>query len=156
AQTYYEWVGSGVYHSGEEGGAMRLGTEKIAGELRFGFDTETLYLRVSPRPKAEPALKGARVRVSFDGGLSGPPAAKLAQSNPRIFDWSVARGLITLAGEDVPGGKGACDRVLEVAIPRDALGLEPGARARLVVELTSSDGRRERLPLDGAIDLTAP
>jgi hypothetical protein len=155
AARYYEWVGSGVYRSGEEGGAMRLGTEKVAGELRFGFDDERLYLRLTPRPKGEVALKSARVRLSFDGGLSGPPDARTAQA-ARVFDWSSSRGLLTLAGDAVPGAEAACERVLELALPRRSLGLAKGGKARLVVELTAFDGRRERLPLDGAIDLTGP
>jgi hypothetical protein len=41
-------------------------------------------------------------------------------------------------------------------LPRAAIGLAPGKRARLVVELVTQDGRREREPLDGAIELTGP
>lgn len=153
---YYEWVGSGVFRAGEEGGAMRLGSEKIAGELRFGFDDDRLYLRLSPRDKGETSLRSARVRLSFDGGLSGPPDAKVATSHPRIFDWSMSKGLVTLAGDVVPGAEAACQKVLELALPRRILGLETGGKARLVVELVSPEGQRERMPLDGAIELVGP
>ena len=157
SELYYEWVGSGVFRSGEEGGAMRLGSEKVASELRFGFDLDRLYLRLTPRSKGEQSLKSARVRLSFDGGLSGPPDAKAAvAAHLRIFDWSLAKGLVTLSGEQVAGAEAACEKVLELALPRPPLGLLAGGKARLVVELTSSDGRRERLPLDGAIELTGP
>jgi alpha-amylase/alpha-mannosidase (GH57 family) len=156
AERYYEWLGAGIYRAGEEGGAMRLGTEKLARELRFGFDDENLYLRVSPRPKGEPALKAASVRLSFDGGLAGPPDPKLAASHPRILDWSQARGLRTLSGEPLPGAEGACEKVLELSIPRKAVRLEKGGSARLVVEITAHDGSRERIPLDGSIELTGP
>jgi alpha-amylase/alpha-mannosidase (GH57 family) len=145
AVRYYEWLGSGAYRPENEGAAMKVGSEPLVSEMRFGFDERNLYLRFDTRKKSPDLLRRSRVRLRFE-----------AKDEASVFDWSEEKGL-SLQGNDLPqGAEAACVRVLEVAIPRGTIGLHVGSRARLSIEITSQDDRRELLPRDGAIELIGP
>jgi alpha-amylase/alpha-mannosidase (GH57 family) len=53
------------------------------------------------------------------------------------------------------GSTQTLDRVLEIAVPLQALG-PPGERVRFAVELRAADGASQRIPADGFIDLPPP
>jgi alpha-amylase/alpha-mannosidase (GH57 family) len=143
ADRYYEWVGSGLHHP-DDGGAMRPGAPPIVRELRFGFDREKLYVRLEPDPARKGELAAARARITIEPIGNG--------NSPRVYEWTREGGL----GPATPGAEAACDRVFELALPRDAVGLGAGARARLSVELALDEDRRERLPREGEVELLGP
>lgn len=141
ATRYYEWIGSGAYRPENEGAAMKIGQEALVSEMRFGFDEERLFLRFESRPRKGSSLRGCAVRVVLDG---------------RSFEWRDGRGLRADGGDLPRGAEAACVNALEVAIPRAAVGLGAGQRAKLTVEITGADQRRELIPRDGAIELVGP
>ncbi len=141
ATRYYEWVGSGCYRPDNEGAAMKVGQEPLVSEMRFGFDERRFFLRLDARRKTGTSLRGCSARFSF-GDVS--------------FDWKDGEGLSAAAGRLPVGADHACGQVLEVALPRRAIGLDAGHRAKLTIEITGADGRRELIPRDGAIELVGP
>jgi alpha-amylase/alpha-mannosidase (GH57 family) len=146
AVRYYEWVGSGIYRPIDEGAAMKLTAEACVSQLRFGFDAENLYLRIDPKPTSPKGeLRAALMRFNFETPLG-----------QRTYEWSQDFGIKAVDGTPEGGADAACVNVLEVALPREPLGLAPGGRARMTVELQRSDERREVLPRDGAIELLGP
>jgi alpha-amylase/alpha-mannosidase (GH57 family) len=142
AARYYEWLGSGTYRSENEGAAMKVGSEPLVSEMRFGFDERRFYLRFDSKRKSPEALHRSRVRIVFENGP--------------VYEWSEPEGLRSPGGQLPEGAEAACVRVLEVALPRGPIPLHAGDKARLSVEITSPDEHKELIPRDGAIEITAP
>ncbi|MCX7017199.1 MAG: glycoside hydrolase family 57 protein [Candidatus Sumerlaeota bacterium] len=155
ATSYYEWFDAGVFDAARSRGAMHKTGGTRLSRLYFGFDLETLYIRID--------LDGRR-RWSL------PPFLEAAIL---IFARQTYRINVELAGEkavarlrrEAPGrgwnDKGpveslAADRVLEVGVAFERLGLKGGDEFGLQVELREGDGQTERQPPHAPITLTAP
>jgi len=128
---YFEWRAAGRVPSVH--GAMQS-VVRMARELFFGTDGESLFLRLDP---FEPgALLGSRIVLRTpsrsDDGL-----------------WAPAGG----SNGDVAT---ALDRVLELRVPLASLA-EPGVPVRFAVEIrAAATGAVQRLPADGFVALPPP
>jgi hypothetical protein len=144
--TYFEWQGSGVHRPGQPRGSMYGGVQAFQ-LLHYGFDLETLYLRLDPAESAARAAELAtQVRVIVLGERSTAVDFAL---HP---DGAVRPGR-RHAGEL---GRAAFAQVLEIALPFADLGLAAGERIALSVHARRGEVEVERLPRSGFVSLAVP
>jgi len=145
--TFFEWQGSGVYRPGQQRSSMYGGAQVFA-LLHYGFDLQTLYLRLDPAESpARAAELAARVRVTLLADGRGTTLEL-----PVVPDGRARRG--ELGG--APAGEAAFTDVLEVSLPFAALGLRPGVRLSLAVHALREGVEVERLPRFGYLNLVVP
>src|SRR5262249_15568191 len=132
--------------------AMAMAMQGPLREVYFGFDLERLLLRVDCEGPARAALAdydvwrvgfvepaGFEVRVAAPG-RPGQAAALLRRGEP------VA----------APGRQAGVDRIAELAVPFDALGVGVDQPVQFFVELLQGGQSRDRAPRQGAIHLSRP
>ncbi len=145
--TYFEWQGAGLCRPGQHRGSMYGGAQAF-NALRYGFDLESLYLRLDP---AESAVHAAEVGSSVRVGV-------LAEGRQTAIDVALAPDGTVRPGQDrgEPVGRAVFADVLEIAIPFGALGVRAGAKLALSVHVLRGEVEVERLPRYGYVTLTVP
>lgn len=150
SSSYYEWERAGRIRLGAGGGSMHHGAATRLRELYFGFDESTLYLRFDPLDPA--ALHGLDLAVEL---LAPHPvrleARDLSPGDRPLFQ--VAAGEVE---RRVASGRCVVARIVEVAVPFAALGLEPGQSAQLVAHLSGNGVHLESVPADQVVRFTVP
>jgi alpha-amylase/alpha-mannosidase (GH57 family) len=151
-RTFFEWAAAGRYTCQNERGTMAMVTRGPLRELFFGFDVQTLFLRVDCEGPA---------RIS----LAGYDALRVVFTDPT--GWTVALEKPGQAGQFVrllqenrvveTAGLAACvDQIAELAIPFDPLGVQVEGPIQFYVDLLERNHSRDRAPREGTIDLTRP
>ncbi len=149
-RRYYDWVGAGSYDARNQAAAIEVGRARFA-RLDFGFDAQRLYLRLVPADPESARLGGAELRALVLVGDDGRAVTVASEPSGRLVD--------TRSGDGDgarPMGSWAAARVIELALDLEALDVSPGQALGVAIEVFSSDGRVDRLPLDGTIDTRAP
>ena len=144
---YFEWQGSGLYRPGQHRGSMYGGAQGFH-VLRYGFDLESLFLRLDP---AESPARSAEVAPNLK-------IAVLAPAGQSWVDFEVVAdgGLRTgrRLGQDV--GEIAFRDIVEIRIPFLSLGLAAGTKVALSVHVLRGEVEVERLPRYGFVAFTVP
>ena len=138
---YYEWQPAGRLALAGGGAAMHAG-RGLASDLFYGFDRERFYLRVDFTAGAPPG-PGHGLRLDW---VDPVPA--------RVEVASLGGG-----EQPVTGVEGAVCRVgsvVELALPRSALGLGPGASMEVLVRLLEEGRPVETLPADDVLRDVVP
>ncbi len=152
-RTYFEWLNAGECIPARSSGTMAQASEGIVAAVHFGFDTETLFVRVDARDGAvrQRLADVDTVRLMF----TEPGGYELLVGHP---DWQ--EPLLQLYHEDVAvadsGVKAAADAILELAIPFRSLGTRTDSPIQFHVELLKDEQPIQRIPSQGAIELTVP
>ena len=145
---FYEWYAAGRYRTGAGGGSMHRGAG-LARELFFGFDTERFYLRLD----CATAWPGAGTDLMID--VLAPRAARLA-----VRGLAPGRpAVVSITGdreEPVTDAECCIGSVLEVGIPFECLGVEPGQDVELLVRLSQGGEVVETLPAGDLLRLRVP
>jgi alpha-amylase/alpha-mannosidase (GH57 family) len=151
--TYFEWVHAGAYIARNERGTMAQATPGAIRQVLFGFDLETLFLRVDLQGRAAAALAPySALRIGFLQPGSWEVQVTWPKGQPALAE--VRREGRTAAGQmSVEVG---LDKILEIAIPFDVLGVQVGGGVQFFVELMDAGQARDRAPREGAIHLTRP
>ncbi len=145
--TFFEWQGAGQYRPGQHRGSM-FGGSQAFDELHWGFDLESLYVRLDPVEAAERSAEAAdRVRLVLLGGTG-----ERRVDFELLADGQRRRGR-SEAGES---GNAACLRVWEAGVPFADLGLRQGDEAALAVVILRGEVEVERLPRSGFLGFTVP
>jgi alpha-amylase/alpha-mannosidase (GH57 family) len=145
--TYFEWQGAGSYTPGQHRGSMFAGAQAFR-RLHYGFDLEALSLRLDPAESPQRTGESAtHARVEIIAGKG--------QSE---VTFEVAPDGVEREGRsgEMPAGRCAFARVLELAVPFSALALETGERVALAVRVMRGDVEVERLPRYGYLAFTVP
>ena len=145
-RRYYDWVGCGSYDARNQAAAIEVGRARFA-RLDFGFDAENLYLRLVPAEPDAMRLGGSELRALLLLGDDGQAATVASEPSGKLVD--TRDGKLTC-------GRWAAGRVIELAIALDPVAAQPGASLGFALEVFSSDGRVDRMPLDGTIDTRVP
>jgi hypothetical protein len=154
--TFFDWVGAGRYTCQNERGTMAQVTLGPIKDLYFGFNLETLLVRVDFDAPARTALEGYEaLRIGFH-----EPAGYDVLIRPGPRGWagrSVALEL-RFEGEPVsaPGLAAGVDQIVEAAVPFAALGLKADQQVAFFVELRQDGQSRDRAPREETIQLAVP
>jgi alpha-amylase/alpha-mannosidase (GH57 family) len=155
--TFFEWIGAGRYTCQNERGTMAEVTPGTIRDLYFGFNLDTLLVRVDLDGPAHMALEEFEaVRVRFV-----EPAGWDVFIRPGPRGWGEKVGItIALRSNDqhrvAPGLAAGIDRILEIAVPFAALGLNPGQSVAFFVELLQAGQSRDRAPREETIQVQVP
>jgi alpha-amylase/alpha-mannosidase (GH57 family) len=150
--SFFEWVSAGRYTCQNERGTMAMALQGPLRELYFGFDLQRLLIRIDCEGPARQALSNFDV---LRLGFAEPSAFEVQLTRPGRSDQKV---LLYRQGEPVPSSdvEAAIDRIIELAIPFDRLGVAVDAPVRFYIELMQAGQSRDRAPRQGAIALTRP
>jgi hypothetical protein len=149
--TFFEWLNAGRYTCQNERGTMAMAVRGPLKELFFGFNLALLLLRIDCVTPARQAL------ARYD-------ALRVGFVEPAGFEVRVDKpGRPGSTAELLRGGKSVTaavpvgvDRIAELAVPFDALGVPIGGPVQFFVELVQNGQGRDRAPREGVISLTRP
>jgi alpha-amylase/alpha-mannosidase (GH57 family) len=136
---FYDWQGAGRYRV-PRGAAMA--DSPLVATVLFGFDRQTLYLRLEPADGRAAELAAARLEL------------ELAVNDRRVTVISTGKDGVTIGG--TRAGTSAHGRTLELAMPFTAVVASTGDRLLLTLRLFSGDAPLARYPADGALALSVP
>ncbi|HEV3204769.1 MAG TPA: glycoside hydrolase family 57 protein [Gemmataceae bacterium] len=150
--TFFEWISAGHYTCQIERGTMALVTRGPIRDLYFGFNRDSLLIRIDFQTPARTALADFdKLRVGF----VDPSGWDLWVETPIDF-----RRQITLRHVDevVParGVEIGIDKIVELSIPFDLLGIQVDQPVQFFVEVLEGQQSRDRAPREGTINLTRP
>lgn len=150
--TFFEWVSAGHYTCHNERGTMALAMKGPLREVYFGFDLERLLIRVDCDDQARFSLDG------FDAlriGFHEPAGFELLIEHPGR---KTQRVRLLQAGLELPAAtvEVGIDRIAEMAIPFDLLGVKVDEPIQFFVELVEDGQSRDRAPRQGSIRLARP
>jgi hypothetical protein len=150
--SYFEWINAGRYRCQGERGTMAMAARGPLTDVHFGFDVDRLFVRIDCDQPPPAALAGYdALRIGFTEPADCGFSILTPTSPTRRGEWQ-SKG----ANADADGIAFAIDRVIEVAIPFDKLGVGVGAPIQFYVELLEGGQSRDRAPREGIIALTRP
>jgi alpha-amylase/alpha-mannosidase (GH57 family) len=157
-QTFFEWLSAGRYTCQNERGTMAMVTRGPIKDVYFGFNVQTLLIRVDFDEPALAALADFDVlRVGFiePAGFTVDVVLPHDRQGTNAFS---CRGVLRHEDKvvDAPDIEVAIDRIAELAIPFARLGVKVGQPVYFYVELLQSSQSRDRAPREGTINLTCP
>jgi alpha-amylase/alpha-mannosidase (GH57 family) len=149
--TFFEWVAAGHYCCHNERGTMAQAMKGPLTDLWFGFDLDRLLIRVDCDAPARTALAEAdQLRIGF----VEPPGFEVQIDAP---GQPGQEARVVRDGDPVPAAvEAAVDRIAEVAIPFDALGVAIDSPVQFFVEVMRGGQGRDRAPRQGTINLHRP
>ena len=135
---YFEWDGAGRIRLVDGGGAMHRG-EGLVRELHYGFDLTHLHLRldfIDEPPGADVDLlvelhDPTATRVHVAGLAAGTPSVAIEREG---------------ATGPAPGASCRIDRLLELTVPFEALGIVAGGPVELLLQLVRRGQPIETIP----------
>ena len=146
-RRYYDWVGCGSYDARNQAAAIEVGRARFA-RLDFGFDDARLYLRLVPAEPDGIRLGGSELRALVLLGEEGRAVTLASEPSGELKS--------TTKGLQGGAGRWAAARVIELSVELSALGAVPGDALGFALEVFSTDGRVDRMPLDGTLDAQVP
>ena len=149
--TFFEWVAAGHYNCHNERGTMAMAMQGPLVDLYFGFDLERLLVRIDCDEPARLALaEEDQLRIGF----VAPAGYELLIDQPGRPEQATR---LLRHGQEVDGAAlAAVDRIVEIAIAFDALGVTVDEPVLFFVELLRHGQSRDRAPRQGTINLTRP
>jgi alpha-amylase/alpha-mannosidase (GH57 family) len=156
--SYFEWIGAGCVEADSVGGAMHQATEQESSLtfIEFGFDLDSLYLRVDGQGPMEALLTpdldlsinflkpaGLRVTIRLAAGATEVRLAARDSSG----GWAV---------RDAPGVHAAVGSVVEVVLPFRALETAAPAPLAFFVALNRGAVEIEHHPRHRPIEFNVP
>ena len=153
--TFFEWINAGRYPTHNLHGTMTEVTTRSIRELLFGFNREALLIRVDAEGQARQVLGNfTALRVVFAEPAGWELVVPLSGDGPCMaVPWR--DGQVQLAAEAATIKVGL-DKILEMAVPFDLLGIKVGDPVQFFVEVLEGDQSRDRAPREGTIQLTRP
>jgi alpha-amylase/alpha-mannosidase (GH57 family) len=153
---YYEWYGAGRYEPGRAGSAMHQ-TQGVVTDFRYGFDLDTLYLRIDTSVSLDTLVEG------LDEG-AGPLTFALVFAEPEPMEVEVrleaegrARAELrrsNTAPRPLPGV--AAEEIVELAVPFAELAVLPETELRFRLAVRRGGKTVEEWPDRGFLVLDVP
>jgi alpha-amylase/alpha-mannosidase (GH57 family) len=151
-RTFFAWLGAGRYACQNERGTMAMAAKGPIQELHFGFNVETLFIRID---FDRPALEALADFDSLCIGFMEPAGWEVQVERPGRPD-QVVRLLKQGAAEPAREIQIGISQIAELSIPFVALGVKADQPLQFFVELLEGSQSRDRAPREGAINLTVP
>jgi alpha-amylase/alpha-mannosidase (GH57 family) len=151
-QTFFEWVNAGRYTCQGERGTMALATHGVFKDVYFGFNIESLLIRLDCETPSREALAGFELRLGFldPTGYELRITPGQGETPPK---WALFHEDKPVKAPDVEVG---IDQIAEMAVPFARLGLTVDQPISFYLELWEGNQSRERAPREGVIHLTCP
>ena len=152
--TFFEWLSAGHYTCQNERGTMAQARSGPLAEVYFGFDLDTLFLRVDCECAARLALTSyERLRVGF----IEPAGFELHIDHPGRAQQSVRLWKQTdPVADGTSGVQCAVDQIVEIALPFDLLGVAVDDPLHFYVDVVQDGQSLDRAPRESTIGLTRP
>lgn len=150
ATHFYEWQAAGRLNLAGGGSAMHAGPG-LASQLYFGFNLEHLFVRLDFAAGAPPGTAHG-LRLEFVEPNAGRvEVARLGPGASPVFH-------VTTGGEveEMKGAACRIESILELALPRGPLMLQPGQPLEMVVQILDQGRVVETVPPGDAVRLTIP
>jgi hypothetical protein len=149
--SFFEWVSAGHYCCQNERGTMAMAMKGPLQGLYFGFDLERLLLRIDCEEDAKDALDEVDVlRVGF----AEPAGFEVCIELPARVG---QRARLLHNNTELPAVvEVAIERIVEVAIRFDDLGVGVDEGIEFAVEVITNGQSRDRAPRQGGIRIARP
>ncbi len=152
--SYFEWINAGHYVCGNDRGTMTLVSQGLLKTVYFGFDADRLFVRVDTEagPARERLAEATQLRIGFVDPADVEIVIDFpSQERPRA---QINRdGVMACNGTTVEVG---VDRILELGVPFERLGLKPHDPLRFYVEVLKGETSLDRAPREGIFELDVP
>ena len=148
--TYFEWLGAGLYSADLQESAMHGRTHHLH-ELRYGFDSENLFLRVDWVPGALSELRECEFHIRVRGESELVMIVQVEAG--RITGHSIEQGgvcLLTGTGK----ARVALGVLLEVALAKELIAVAGKSTLEIGVALWHGGLPVDVLPAQGALTVT--
>jgi hypothetical protein len=149
--SYYEWYQSARMDIRKSGGSMHK-AESILSTLYFGFNKDTLFLRLDPSTPFGELTDDTRFLInlikpaSFRIVVSLKPALKAELLKESGGEWTKIRDITDVAAEDI----------FEVVIPFADISAKEKDEINLFISVVRDSEESERHPWMGYISVTVP
>jgi len=149
--SYFEWYQGAYLEVGKSGGSMHM-TEGLISLIYYGFNRDTLFLRVDPRGSFQDFPEGSTLSIEIirplpfrlDISLGETVSAKLFRRSDT--GWAGVKEITDVAVVDI----------LECAIPFRDIEAKERDELNLFVSVRKGSERIERCPWRGNITVTVP
>ncbi|MCL4475657.1 MAG: glycoside hydrolase family 57 protein [Nitrospirae bacterium] len=149
--SYFEWYQGAHIEVGKSGGSMHM-TEGLISRIYYGFNQDTLFIRVDPKESFDVFPEGSVLSVEIsrpfpfrvDIPLSKGATAKLFGRSDG--EWSDIREITDVA----------LDEILECAIPFRDIKAKERDELNIFIMVRREDEQFERCPWRGYITVTLP
>ncbi len=143
--SYFEWQPAALLRTAGLASAMQR-SHYIVHEIYFGFDPETLWLRLDTEIPALEVLRGCRLEIAFVGEVEHAIAISVEQG----------AGGPEINGDLCADAECAIDRIIEARVPLSRLDTAPGEALRLAVVVGREGRVVERWPELGFLQVHVP
>jgi alpha-amylase/alpha-mannosidase (GH57 family) len=147
--TYFEWLEAGLYSPERRGGSMH-GRVFYLKELRYGFEDNRFCVRIDPFIDALRELEDPEFRITITGTEDVILVAKLNRGH--LQEFSVEKSSVCLLNPEL-FASAAFERILEVAVSKDDLGLKGQTKLKLGVALWHGGLPVDVLPAEGNLEV---
>jgi alpha-amylase/alpha-mannosidase (GH57 family) len=142
---YFEWLSAGFARPGA--GESMHRSRRHLDKLFFGYDVRNLYLRLDLVFLRQETPAGLSLRLQF----ASPAECYIGLAPDKDGTWKGTIAGATLEGSAV---KVAVDKIVELGIPLDTLGIHSSSEVRFSLSVLEGDHEVERFPSNGF--LTVP
>jgi hypothetical protein len=161
-RTFFEWLSAGRYTCQNERGTMAMAAPGPMKDVYFGFDPQTLLIRIDfdgPARTALPDFDALRIGFVEPAGCevlvtdlsSAKPLGQIMGPSPERSALDASHATACTAPVDV-----AIDQIVEVAIPFQRLRVTVDQPIQFFIELLQGGQSRDRAPREGTINLSCP
>ena len=148
--SYFEWLAAGIYSADLQESAMHGRTNHLQ-EFRYGFDRDSLFLRVDWVPGALGELHECELHLRI--GCDSNVVVIVGVEAGKITGHSIEQdGVCLLAGKDM--ARVALGTIFEAALPRDLLPCSARSTLEIGVALWHGGLPVDVLPAQGALPVS--
>ncbi|GAC1631399.1 MAG: glycoside hydrolase family 57 protein [Candidatus Acidiferrum sp.] len=147
--SYFEWLGAGLFSPERRAGTMH-GRVFHLREMRYGFDEHRFCLRLDCFNETIAEFDKLEFRATIQAADEVAIIARLERG--KILDFSVEQARHCLLGPSRVA-EVAFDRILEIAVKKELLGLQGMTRLRVGIALWQGGLPVDVLPAEGYLDI---
>ena len=148
--SYFEWLGAGLYSPERRGGSMH-GRMFYLHEMRYAFEDERFCVRVDFFREALAEMESPEFRITIGGAEEMTVVVKIDRGHLREFAVE-SKNVCLLNPKSIV--EAAFDRILEVAVQREALDILGKTHLRLGIALWHGGLPVDVLPAAGFLDVS--
>jgi len=142
---YFEWISAGFAVPG--GGESMHRTDRLLEKIFFGFDRHSFYLRLDLVPEKMATFPpGGAIHIQF----AAPEECSLVIEHSEEHQWR-CKTIAWPAAVQAP--ELGANRILELGLPLEALGVRQAAGVKFCVLILERDRELERFPSAGLISV---